>query len=189
MKRGIGYKAKKQDEKQILLRRIEPGHQSGQVYADAKLFIDNLSAFVREGLKDGDSIVIVATAQHLSELEEQLRSDGLDVFHLTLSNQYIPLDADVLLEKFLVSGWPDEMLFRHLVLSLASRALKNDRNIRVYSEMSALLWLKGNRAAAVQLQQIWNKLIQTTTEYDHVTLISEIIPLSSDDDPKAGALN
>ena len=171
---------RKQAEIQIILRRIAPCEAVGKLYEDNNAFIHGLSEFVKEGLKAGDSIVVIATAEHLLALENQLRVDGFNIFYLTLRDQYIPLNADALLEKFLVEGWPDEVLFTHLVMTLAARALKNDRHIRAYSEMAALLWLRGHRAASVQLELIWNKLLQNNKEYDHVKLKSEILPYSSD---------
>ena len=169
-------------EKKILLRRIAPNDSAKNIYADDKVFVQDLAKFVKDGLQASDCIVVIASEQHLAALEDQLRVDGVDIFYLTLRDQYIPLNADLLLDKFMVNNWPDEVLFRHLVMSLASRALKNDRHIRAFSEMAALMWLKGHRAASVQLELIWNKLLQTTTEFDYVRLKSEVLPPSDDND-------
>jgi hypothetical protein len=171
---------KSRPEKQIYLRRIAPCEGARKYFDNTSLYLEQLTAFVKEGLQQGDKVVVVATATHLKELENQLRADGTDIFALSVHEQYLPLDAERLLDKFLVKWWPDAVLFRYLVSTMAARVLKTNKNIRVFSEMAALLWLKGHPAASAQLEIIWNRLVETQQEYDYVNLVSEIIPEPTD---------
>jgi hypothetical protein len=167
-------------EKRILLRRIAPCEGARRYFDDKKTYLEQLSTFVKDGLKGGEKVIVVATGQHLKELENQLRAEGIDIFSLSVYEQYVPMDAEKLLDKFMVKWWPDAVLFRYLVATLAARMLKTDKNLRVYSEMASLLWLKGHSAASAQLEIIWNKLIETQTEYTYVKLTSEILPAPAD---------
>lgn len=166
-------------ELEIYFRRIAPCEEARKLYENDILFLDDLTAFVKDGLNSQNCIVVIASTNHLAALEARLREEGFNIFYLTLRDQYIPLDAEILLEKFMVNKSPDEVLFRHLALTLGSRALKNDRNIRAFSEMAALLWLRGHQEAALELEKMWTKLIETTPDYDYVTLKSEILPVPS----------
>ena len=166
-------------ELEIYFRRIAPCEESRKMYENDMLFLDDLTTFVKDGLNSQNCIVVIASTNHLAALEIRLREEGFNIFYLTLRDQYIPLDAEILLEKFMVNKSPDEVLFRHLVMTLGSRILKNDRNIRAFSEMAALLWLRGQQEASLDLERMWAKLIETTPDYDYVTLKSEILPIQS----------
>jgi len=58
----------------------------------------------------------------------------------------------------LVNGWPDETAFNQTISSVLTRARgKNNRNIRAFGEMVAILWAQGNIGATVNLEHLWNK--------------------------------
>ena len=166
-------------EKHILLRRMPPAEAAKKVYQLEGIFLDELLTFVRDGFKGGDSVVVIASSHHLAVLDRRLRAESFDVFYLTLRDHYIPLNAEALMDKFLVQGHPDEVLFQHLVMTLGTRVLKSEKNIRVFSEMAALLWLKGERDAAKQIETHWGRLIKTTKDYPQVKLKTETIAYSA----------
>jgi hypothetical protein len=167
---------------QIRLRRIAPNDHAAQLYEDPKKFIDDVVSFIRDGFKSGEANIVIASSAHLLAIQNQLRAEGFDLFFLSLREQFVPLDVETVLDKFMVNQWPDELLFKHLVINVASRALKNEKNIRVFSEMAASLYMKGYRAASVQLERMWIKLLKTDTAFPNVQLIMETLPLSSEPD-------
>lgn len=71
---------------------------------------------------------------------------------------YIPLEANEILSKFMVNGWPDENLFNDCISGILSLARKNDRNVRAFGEMVAILWEQGNNGATVRLENLWHNL-------------------------------
>jgi hypothetical protein len=167
---------------QIRLRRIAPNDHAAQLYEDPKQFIYNMACFVRDGIKGGETTIVIASSAHLLAIQNQLRAEGFDLFFMTLREQFIPLDVETVLDKFMVNDWPDEVLFKHLVINMASRALKNEKNIRVFTEMAVILYMKGYRAASVQLEHMWIKLLKTDSSFPNVELISETLPLSTETD-------
>ena len=179
MQKDVGNKVS--SGTQILLRRIAPNDHAAALYQQPGQFMDNMIGFVREGFKAGETIIVVASSQNLVTLQNEMRAEGFDIFYLTLRGEFIAFDVDTVLDKFMVSHWPDEVLFKHVILNLASKALKNEKNVRVFSEMAAVLYMKGYRAASVQLERIWNKLVKADTFYPNVRIISEIIPHTSSD--------
>src|SRR5688572_26855888 len=102
-----------QNFRQIILRRVPPSDQALLVYKDPKKFMDGLCSFVREGFKAGETIIVIATPQHLLALENEMRAEGFDIFYMTLRGQFITFNIDTVLEKFMVKDWPDEVLFKH----------------------------------------------------------------------------
>jgi hypothetical protein len=145
----------------IFWGEIAPCDHIVQIYEDDKVFIDVLEGFVVNGFKSGDSVVIIATPEHLKLLNQRLRTKGYDLFSLTLQDQYIPLDAELTLSQFMINGWPDENLFYHLLTNLLLRARKRDRQVRAFGEMVAILWAQGFTGATVRLEHLWTHFCES----------------------------
>ena len=158
------------------MRRLAPCQSARNYFDDKSFYTEQISSFVKDGLLSGDKVLVAATGQHLKEIENQLRAEGVDLFALTVHDMYVPMDAEKLLDKFLVKWWPDAVLFRYLIATIAARMLKSEKNVRVYSELAALLWLKGHTAASAQLEIIWNRLVETQKDYPHVRVTSVVYP-------------
>jgi hypothetical protein len=129
-----------------------------QVYEDQKILLDSLEGFVGTGFLAGNSVIIVATADHLSALERRLLQHGFDLASLIATDQYIPLNAENLLSTFMVNGWPDEDLFMQSAKQLLIRARRNKRPVRAFGEMVALLWSAGCKLATIKVEELWNNL-------------------------------
>lgn len=147
--------------KEIFWGEIAPCDHILQIYEDDQAFINTLHGFVASGLSAGDSVIIIATTEHLKSLGRSLRDDGLDLFSLTLQDQYVPLNAEETLSQFMVNGWPDENLFCHLLTNLLGRTRKKDRNVRAFGEMVAVLWSQGLSGATVHLEHLWTRFCAT----------------------------
>jgi hypothetical protein len=75
-----------------------------------------------------------------------------------MQGQYFPFDAKDSLATFMVDGWPDEQLFKKFVNSSLRWARgKNDRRVRAFGEMVALLWAQGHSGATVRLEHLWQQ--------------------------------
>ena len=143
---------------QVFWGEIAPNQHSVQIYETDKYFFDTLEGFVGCGFLSGDSVVIIATSSHIALLNERLRKQGFDLEAMKATDQYITIDANEVLSKFLVNDWPDEKLFNELVTQIISRAKKNDRKVRAFGEMVALLWEQGLNGATVHLENLWHEL-------------------------------
>jgi hypothetical protein len=134
-----------------------------QIYENDKIFMDTLEGFVGSGFLAGESVVIIATAEHLAMLTKRLTNQNFNIEALIQSDQYIPLEATETLSKFMVGGWPDEYLFSNFISAILKRAQKNNRPIRAFGEMVAILWEHGLSSATVQMENLWNDLHQDSS--------------------------
>jgi hypothetical protein len=144
----------------VFWAEIAPCEHVVQIYENDDVFLDLLSGYVTTGIEDGDSIVIIATPSHLKLLNERLVKAGLNIQEIEAGNRYFPLDAEDMLSKFMVNGWPDENLFNHVISDIIIKAKANGRQVRAFGEMVAVLWAKGQVGATVKLEQLWNKICE-----------------------------
>lgn len=129
-----------------------------QIYESDRIFLNALEGFVAGGIRQGDSIILIATPAHLSALAARLERNGFDVHAAVERGQYIALDAAQTLARFMVNGWPDEALFNAVVDELLGRARAHHHKVRAFGEMVALMWADGLCDAAVQLERLWTRL-------------------------------
>lgn len=137
---------------------IAPCEHLLQIYEQDNVMLDTLQGFVGGGLRAGESAVVIATPEHLDELEKRLEASGLDLATALADDQYIPLNAQETLNRFMRNGWPDEQRFSEVITKILSRASCHGRRVRAFGEMVALLWAEGHVAATVRLEHLWNKL-------------------------------
>jgi hypothetical protein len=143
---------------QVFWGEIAPCDHVVQIYENDKIFMDSLEGFVGTGIIAGDSIIIIATTEHLRLLEARLRKQGFDIKALTALDRYIPLEVNEALSTFFINKWPDENLFNEFVGRIIKRAQKNSGRVRAFGEMVAILWQNGFNGATVQLENLWNQL-------------------------------
>jgi hypothetical protein len=148
----------KESNLQVFWGEIAPCDHIVQIYENDKVFMDTLEGFVGSGFLAGDSVVVIATGEHLGLLIGRLINQGFDISELISSDQFIPLEATVTLSKFMNNKYPDEDRFHQVVTGIIKRAQKNDRKVRAFGEMVAILWQQGHNGATVQLENLWNQL-------------------------------
>lgn len=129
-----------------------------QVYRDEKTFLDSLESFVASGLRSGESVILIATATHLHEVEKRLRGGWVDLDRARWEDRYIAVLAQETLERFMVDGMPDEALFGKAAHELVHRARGRGRKLRAFGEMVGLLWADGQKDAALRLEHLWTRL-------------------------------
>ncbi|MDB4904895.1 MAG: hypothetical protein JWQ63_4176 [Mucilaginibacter sp.] len=147
-----------QSEKKAFWRDIAPDDHVVQIYENDDVLLNTLAYFVGDGFNADGSVIVIATPDHLKQLDELLLKSGFNLDILIAKDQYIPVDAAETLSKFMVNGWPDEKYFMETAVGLMKRAQKNGGQIRAFGEMVALLWERGDSSAAIHLEQLWNKL-------------------------------
>lgn len=144
---------------EVFWGEIAPCEHVVQIYENDEGFLDLLTGFVSSGVNSFECAVVIATAAHLTALNERLEALGHSVHSLISKTQYIPLDAEETLSKFMVNDWPDENLFNKVISEVIVTA-RNHRKVRAFGEMVAILWAKGQVGATVRLEHLWNKFCE-----------------------------
>lgn len=111
---------------------------------------DDIAAYLRAGLDDGEGALVAATPQHSRAIARLL--EGHPVTYL---------DAQATLDRFLVHGHPDKMRFLDTVgVAVRKAASQGNGRVRAFGEMVVLLCERGEPQAAAELEGLWNQLSQ-----------------------------
>lgn len=147
-----------------LLDQADPEAHFVQLYgSDDRLLTRNVTRFLAEGLRRGDGLITVASPEHSGSIARQL-GDERGYSRAVLEGQLVFLDAQTTLDRLMVDGRPDAELFQNIigggVQEVQMRA--GHTGVRAYGEMVGLLWKRGEYVAAVELEQLWNRLLRSS---------------------------
>jgi signal transduction histidine kinase/uncharacterized small protein (DUF1192 family) len=141
---------------------LVPCEHSVHFYDADESLVRLVASFVCDGLEAGESVVAVATAAHLRELERALAREDCQTKEARQDGRLTLLRADETLDRFMVGGLPDASRFREVIDAVIARAaaVSPTGRLRVYGEMVDVLWQEGSAAATIQLEQLWNELVR-----------------------------
>lgn len=129
-----------------------------QFYETDEFLISTLSDFIDDGLRLGETCIVFATKAHRMNLDRRLLNSGKDIAAIRASGQFISLDAEETLAKFMVGESPESVSFTKLMEGILARAAMNGQKVRVFGEMVAILWANKNHNGAIRLEEFWNIL-------------------------------
>ena len=141
-----------------------PGHggpyHAVQFYATDEGLYSTASAFLAEGLVAGEPAIIIASAVHREGLLGQLSARFIHVEHARRNGALLVLDADEMLERFMVDGLPDPERFDTTIGRFIDQVLQGRPRsvLRAYGGMVDILSQQGHTDAAIRLEVLWNKL-------------------------------
>jgi hypothetical protein len=110
----------------------------------------NVTKYLVEGLKRGEGAIVIATPAHIALFSRNLHDAGPRIAWL---------GANQTLAEFMVDGMPDWDRFQQTISPAIQSIRGHAAGLRAYGEMVGLLWTAGKYAAAVRLEQFWNRLL------------------------------
>jgi hypothetical protein len=129
-------------------------------YPDAPSLSRTVASFIGEGLVADQPAVLIATASHSVAIREQLTAMGVDAEGRIEQGELLMLDADEVLNCFMVGELPDAGRFEDTMNPIIDRAVgSRKRVVRAYGEMVDVLWRNDQEAAAASLEILWDQLI------------------------------
>lgn len=153
------------------VRMSGPIVHSVHIYDEHSALVKRLCGIVSSGLKVGNSVLIVATPSHRNALVKELTDADVEVREHAREGRFTMYDAEETLATFMVNGCPDRVRFDQSVGKLLSeareKARSKDRGLTVFGEMVAVLWEQGNKEAALQLENLWNDLLNERAFHLH----------------------
>src|SRR5579864_1572893 len=103
-----------------------------QIYDSDVALMDNLSDFIGNGVTEGEASIVVATPQHRDQLAIRLTAMGIDIPLVRAQGLFTSIDAQELLDKFIVNGWPDDRRFAAAIDGVLKRAWRRGKRIRAF---------------------------------------------------------
>lgn len=121
-----------------------------QLYGELEPLAETVAEYVGTGLRRGEGAVVIATPEHRAAFLS--RMDPVD------EDQLRVLDAEETLATFMANGMPQWKAFHEVVGGLIAELRLQYPTVRAYGEMVDVLWQRGEREAAIRLEEYWNEL-------------------------------
>lgn len=146
-----------------LLRNPPADGHFVQVYQDPVFLCQAVCEYLRTGLSRGEGAIIIARPSHTAAFVQQLENDGVAARDAIAAGQLVMLDAEETLARFTAQGMPDWQSFHALIGGVIAKLRLNYPAVRAYGEMVDLLWQRGERDAALRVEEFWNDIAKLQT--------------------------
>jgi hypothetical protein len=161
-------------------------HPRGHIvypYTDEGLVGQAVSLFASAGIRDGEGVILIMSADHCESIKVRLQLEGISTEAYERSGQLICVTAEALLAKFIPRGALDEGLFKSTVGGLIDqvRAAVGNGRVRIFGEMVSQL-RNTNLIATTRLEELWNEVIQ---DHSVALLCTYALDHKNDDMPEA----
>lgn len=140
---------------------MEHATHAVQLYHEEDELADALARFTASGLEAGEAVVVVGTSARWGTLNERLRALGIDTHAAVLRGQLRLFGARVVLSSCMSHGVPDRLAFNESMGGILGLMRLRYRALRVFGELTDLLWTEGRRDAAAAVERFWNELLET----------------------------
>jgi hypothetical protein len=132
-----------------------------QLYQEESDLADALTRFAAEGIALGEGVVVIGSTQRWQTMTERLRAGGVDTHNAVLRGQLRLFGAKVILSSCMNRGVPDRFAFDAAIGGVLGLVRMRYPVVRVFAELTDLLWAEGRRGAAEALERFWNKLAES----------------------------
>jgi hypothetical protein len=129
-----------------------------QLFDSDESLTDTVSAFLFEGFRRNDTLVVVMDEQRWYAVAMRLSVLGAPIDEALASGQLTVRDAVNTLKLFMRKGRPNPDLFEEMIGGLIRERAVRGAPLRVYGEMVNVLAARGDYRAAEELEDLWNDL-------------------------------
>ena len=145
-----------------LLAEAAPRDHVVQLYQDQDFLNRAVCRFAASALANGEGVILVPTVKHWDAFCPRLVAEGIDVDAAQKRGQLTIVDADETLPRFMHDGMPDSPVFLGLAADVVARARGGNRfpKVRWWGEMVNILWERGDVAASMNLEDLFDQLAQ-----------------------------
>jgi hypothetical protein len=152
------------DRWQRWLEKAGDGDHFVQFYEDSRVMAMSMAFYVANGLRLGESAVLIARKEHL-DLCQGFLAEEFDVMANVAEGRLCLLDAARTLASCCVQGKPDKARFEAIVppVLAAAKAASPVRRVRAYGEMVDLLRQTDDLPSALALEGYWNSLARRSS--------------------------
>jgi hypothetical protein len=142
------------------LRAAPTGGHGVQIYRRENELADSVTSYIAAGFAVGDPALVVVCPEHWALFADALVTRNWDVAELQARGLLTVADAEATLAAFMSGGRPSPVRFEEVVGGVLDSISQRHpgRRIRSFGEMVDLLSLRGEREAALALEDLWNRL-------------------------------
>src|SRR5918992_393449 len=144
-----------------LLQRPARGDHIVQLYQEEADLADALARFAASGLALGEGVVMIGSTARWQALTERLRAGGVDTHDAVLRGQLRLFGARVILASCMSHGVPDRLAFNEAIGGILGLVRTRYPVLRVFGELTDILWAEEKREAAKAIERFWGALIET----------------------------
>jgi hypothetical protein len=140
-----------------------PAAHAAQIYVEPSELADSVAEYLAAGFEAGEPAVLIATEEHKSLIAERLAEDGWDAPRIDELGLLVAVDAESTLGRIMDGQQPSAFAFERVIGGLIDElsARFPERRVRAFGEMVNVLCERGQRDAAVELEELWNRLALT----------------------------
>jgi hypothetical protein len=129
-----------------------------QCFNSTDALIEGVSAFLSDGLIQGDAALVVMRLAPWNSVAAKLTSRGVFLSGAIASGRLTVLDATRMLERIMPHGAPCRGLFEETIGGTVRRICSGGARLRVYSDVVDLLMAEENFQGALELEKMWSDL-------------------------------
>lgn len=137
--------------------QLADGDHVVQFYASADDHVWLVAAHLAGVLVEAATTIVVARPTRRDALRAAVAAHGVGVDAARVDGRYVELDAQDTLSQVMIDASPDAELFEAVVGGPVAEAASAGP-VRVYGEMVSLLWEAGEVAAAIEVEELWERL-------------------------------
>jgi MEDS: MEthanogen/methylotroph, DcmR Sensory domain len=137
-----------------------PGDHIVQLYQDQEFLNRAVCRYARAGLANGEGVMLFPTISHWNAFRPRLEAEGVDVQAAQERGQLTVVDADEILPRLMRGAMPDPPVFRRVFAEVVAQAHAGGsyQKVRAWGEMVNLLWERGDVAASMNLEDLFDQL-------------------------------
>jgi hypothetical protein len=144
---------------ETLLGVPETGQHVAELYTDRAFLVDTVCRYAGEGLRRGEAVLLVMTADHGAATMRRLGQEGFNLASLVRHGQLTALGAAETLSRLLENGMPDGRRFDAMIGGRVTAAeAAGYPTVRAFGEMVDLL-RHTSMAACLRLEALWSELV------------------------------
>jgi hypothetical protein len=138
-----------------------PAAHAAQVYLEPSELADSVAEYLAAGFEVGEPAVLIATEEHARLIAERLADNGWAATRI--EELLVAVDAESTLDRIMDGRHPSAFAFERVIGGLidAQSARFPGGRVRAFGEMVNILCERGQRDAAVELEEVWNGLART----------------------------
>ena len=133
-----------------------------QLYQDHDFLNSAVCRYIGAGLANGDCIILFPTLTHWNAFRQRLETEGVNVQAARERGQLTVVDANELLPRFMRDAMPDPHVFNAVIGDVFRQACAGGsyQKLRAWGELVNILWERGNVAASMNLEDLFDQLNQ-----------------------------